>query len=67
MLNIIVGPSIGLVSFNFDIISAKAIFYDINNSMIYVGVLDRTNNGLSTFLVISNSTFFNIVNADCIE
>ena len=65
ILNIKVGPSIANIFMNFDIIAAKAIYQDTQNSMIYVGVLDRTNKGLSAFLLVSNSTNFYIPTYKC--
>lgn len=54
ILNIVVGPSLDYIFYNFDIIAAKAIYIDVANSTIIIGVLDRTNHGLSLFLITNN-------------
>ena len=64
LLNIVVGPSIAYISKNFDIVAAKAIYYDDFDNII-IGVLDRTNHGLSAFSVITNSTYFNLNIYEC--
>ncbi len=59
IINIVLGPSLNSVRCNIDIIAAKAIYFDILNSIIYIGVLDRTNKGLSVVEITINQTNFN--------